>query len=59
MNANQSAPAKKMTVSEAARYFNRCEYTIRRWCKDGTLLAFNCAVIRERPGCWTILIPSN
>lgn len=47
----------KLTVAEAAKHFNRCQVTIRRWCADGTLLAFNYAVIRERPGCWTIIIP--
>jgi helix-turn-helix protein len=57
METASQPETKKLTVAEAAKYFGRCEFTIRRWCRDGTLLAFNYAVIRERPGCWTILIP--
>jgi len=59
MEPQSSSCDQKLTVAEAARYFNRSQWTIRRWCHDGTLLAFNCKVIRERPGCWLIVVPSN
>ncbi len=57
MDEQQQSDGRKFTVAEAAKYFNRTERCVRLWCKNGTLLAFNCAVIRERPGCWTIVIP--
>jgi len=57
MDASSQTECRKLTVSEAAKYFARSERCIRQWCRNGTLLAFNYAVIRERPGCWTILIP--
>ena len=51
--------SKTLTVSEAAKYFGRTERMIQLWCKNGTLIAFNCRVIREKPGCWTIIIPQS
>ncbi len=48
---------KPMTVAEASKYFKRTQRSIQRWCEDGTLLAFNYAVIRERSGRWIVLIP--
>ena len=41
---------QRMSVAEAAKYFNRSERTIRLWCLDGTLIAFNCSVIRRVNG---------
>lgn len=59
MNSAPTAEGRKLTVAEAAKYFNRTERCVRQWCINGTLLAFNYAVIRERPGCWTIVIPEQ
>jgi excisionase family DNA binding protein len=46
-----------MTVSEAAAYFKRSQMTIRRWCREGILLAVNCRVERQKPGCYVIYVP--
>jgi hypothetical protein len=46
-----------LTVQEAAKYFNRTEMTIRRWCRGGVLLAANCRVERQKPGCYLIYVP--
>lgn len=48
-----------LTVKQAAQYFGRTERTVQMWCKNGTLIAFNCRVIRTKPGSWRILIPIN
>jgi hypothetical protein len=54
----ESQPATRtLTVTEAAEYFGRTERLIQYWCKDGTLLSFGYAVIRERNGRWMIVIP--
>jgi hypothetical protein len=50
---------KTLTVQEAAKYFNRTEQCIRLWCRNGTLLAFNYRVIREKPKCWSIVVPHS
>ncbi len=50
-------PATRMNVAEAAKYFQRTQRCIQLWCENGTLLAFNYQVIRERCGRWIILIP--
>lgn len=52
-------PARTLTVNEAAKYFGRSKRTIQHWCREGTLIAFNCRVVREKPGCWLIVIPPN
>ncbi len=57
MDTAAQVDGRKLTIQEAAKHFNRTEQCIRLWCRNGTLLAFNYAVIRERPGCWTIVIP--
>jgi len=58
--STQAQPAHRIvTVAEAAKYFNRTERSIQRWCENGTLLAFNYQVIREKCGRWMIVIPSN
>lgn len=59
MDPQSSACDQKITVAEAAKYFQRSQRTIERWCQNGTLLAFNYQVIRERPGCWLIVIPTR
>jgi hypothetical protein len=59
METQTQPEGRKLTVAAAAKYFNRTERCIRLWCRNGTLLAFNYAVIRERPGCWTIVIPEQ
>jgi hypothetical protein len=55
----QVEDGRKLTVSEAAQYFHKTERRIQQWCKDGYLIAFNYAVIRESCGRWTIVIPSE
>jgi hypothetical protein len=49
----------RYTTREAAQYFNRVPRTIRLWCVNGTLLAANCRVEREKLGGWVIYIPRN
>ena len=55
----QPTDGRKLTVSEAAQYFHKTERRIQQWCKDGYLIAFNYAVIRESSGRWIIVIPSE
>jgi hypothetical protein len=52
-------PERIITVKEAARYFRRSPITIQLWCRDGTLIAFNYAVIRDVSGRWLIVIPES
>lgn len=54
--AEESSGAKQLTVAEAAKYFGRSEPTIRQWIQNGTLIAANNTVIREKPGNWTIIV---
>jgi hypothetical protein len=46
------------TVQEAAKYFKRSPQMIRQWCRNGTLLAFNYRVIREKNTRWLIVLPN-
>lgn len=54
--AEEAQGAKQLTVAEAAKYFHRSQQTIRKWVQDGTLIAANNTVIREKPGNWTIIV---
>jgi hypothetical protein len=47
----------ELSVTEAARYYNRTEVSIRRWCRNGTLLAAGCRVMRDVTGRWIIILP--
>ena len=51
--------SQTLTVAEAAKYFGRTPRTIQRWCRGGTLIAFNYRVIRDETTRWLIVIPSN
>ncbi len=57
MNDSQPARERIITVEEAARIFKRSPQAIREWCRDGTLIAFNYAVIRDSSSRWLIVVP--
>jgi helix-turn-helix protein len=48
-----------VTVSQAAKFYNRSMPTIRRWCSDGLLIRVGCKVRRDYSGRWLIELPSD
>jgi hypothetical protein len=56
MEVSPRTEPRRMTVAEAAKYFGRSQRTIRLWCLNGTLIAFNYSVIRTISG-YSIVIP--
>jgi len=49
----------ELSVSEAAKFYNRSEPTIRRWCSDGLLIKVGCVLKKDFTGRWIIVIPQN
>lgn len=52
-------PSTEVTVSEAAKFYNRSTPTIRRWCSDGLLIRVGCKVRRDYSGRWLIKLPTE
>ena len=42
VSARHDSAELQLTISEAARYFKKSEKTMRKWCRDGTILADHC-----------------
>ncbi len=56
---DKQRPRTEVTVSEAAKFYNRTERTIRRWCSDGLLIKVGCKVRRDYSGRWLLELPSD
>jgi len=52
-------PSTEVTVSEAAKFYNRSSRTIRLWCSDGLLIRVGCKVRRDYSGRWLIELPQE
>ena len=59
MTFQRRKPSTEVTVSEAAKFYNRSDRTIRHWCMDGLLIKVGCKVRRDYSGRWLIELPSD
>ena len=50
---------QELSVTEAAKFYNRSTPTIRRWCYDGLLIKVGCVLKKDITGRWIIVLPQN